>query len=277
MLQKLRQTAAVLASAGIAFAGPALAAKDACRVADAGLPIQLEAYLDAAARCLEQPPEGVVLRNDLEADLVREINDRRMNAGEAPLRLRYGLYRAARLHAIDMAARGYAAHSDPEGRGHLERSRAIDRTALFGAMGGNVAVLSVSDAAQVDARIASDAANAANIIHADFTHMGVGIAEADGRLYAVEVFARLDGELRDPLPARVSRLENVRPSFADEAFAVERLSLETASGAALGESINASLSDISLTGETAYLGVSARGGDTVYELRGPAATAGEKD
>ena len=78
MLHKLCQTVAVLASAGTAFAGSALAADDqACRVAEAGLSNQLEAYLDEAARCVAQPPEGVTLRNDIEARLVAQINDRR--------------------------------------------------------------------------------------------------------------------------------------------------------------------------------------------------------
>lgn len=278
MLHKLCQTVAVLASASAAFAGPALAAGDnACRVAEAGLSTQLEAYLDEASHCVAQPPEGVTLRNDVEAELVRQINERRAAAGEDPLRLRYGLYNAARLHAVDMAARGYAAHEDPEGRGHLQRARAIDRTALFGAMGGNVAVVKQTDASQVDAKIAADPVNAANIQREEFTHMGVGVAEAGGRLYAVEVFARVDGELRDPMPARVSRLDNVRPDFADNSFAMETVRLENAAGDELGVSINSRLSGVALTGETAYLDVSARGGDTVYTLYGPSVTASRDD
>ncbi|WP_374984779.1 sigma-70 family RNA polymerase sigma factor [Streptomyces fradiae] len=48
--------------------------------------------------------------------LTELVNARRAEAGCAPLRLDARLTAAARAHARDMAARGYFAHTDPEGR-----------------------------------------------------------------------------------------------------------------------------------------------------------------
>ena len=63
-----------------------------------------------------------------DARLERQLVDAtdRVRAGEnkAALVPLASLEQAARIHAMDMAARDYAGHADPEGRSHLERVRA---------------------------------------------------------------------------------------------------------------------------------------------------------
>ena len=55
---------------------------------------------------------------------------------------------AARLHAYDMAVRGYAAHEDLEGRTHLDRVRMMERSRLIGAFGANVVVVKAGTSAE---------------------------------------------------------------------------------------------------------------------------------
>jgi len=259
------------------FAGPASAASpDTCRIADAGLPSSVEAYLDAAAHCLSQPPEGVTLRRDVEAGLADRVAERRQSAGAGRLEIREGLNRAARLHAIDMAARDYAGHSDSAGRGHLERARTLDRTGLYASMGGNVTTLRSDNPRVIDRAIASESVNRDNIERQDFTHMGVGAAEANGRLYVVQLFARLDGELNREAPVRIAGSERLQPAFAQRSMRLEGVALSAEDGAVIAVSRNPLVSDPGGQARNAYLVVAARDGDTVYSLRGPSmATAGD--
>lgn len=278
MLQNMRHTVAALAAASAAFAGSALAANDGpCRLGAADLPTDVQAYAEMAGTCLSHPPDGVQLRPDLEARLLKAINARRDRADIDALEGREGLTKAARLHAMDIALRDYIAHKDPEGRSHLDRIRLLDRTGLYGEAGGNIAIVGVDKAGSIDERISADEVNYANLTRPGFTHAGVGVVEAEGRLYAVELFARLDGELSEPLPYKVTRLDNIHPRFADDSFALERVSLESTGGKRLGLSLNPRLVNIEHTGETASLDIAASDGETVYTLRGPTVTAGPED
>lgn len=57
------------------------------------------------------------------AAIVCEVNAARAGAGLAPVRYRPSLAAAARAHAADMVARGYFAHTDPDGDGPAQRAR----------------------------------------------------------------------------------------------------------------------------------------------------------
>lgn len=275
MLQNMRQTVAALVTASAVLAGPALAANDGqCRLGAAGLPTDVQAYAETARTCLANPPEGVRLRPDIEAQLLEAINVRRDRADVDDVDTRDGLTEAARLHAMDIALRDYIAHRDPEGRTHLDRIRLLDRTGLYGEAGGNIAIVGIDKAAAIDERISADEVNYANLTRPGFSHAGVGVVEAEDRLYAVELFARLDGELSEPLPYKVTRLDNIHPRFVDDSFALERVSLESTGGKRLGLSLNPRLVNIEHTGETASLDIAASDGETVYTLRGPTVTAG---
>lgn len=280
MKQTLRQTVAAMVIAGAAFAGPALAQDmqaSACTIADAGLPATVDQYLPAAQTCLAAPPAGVSPRADLEAQVLADLNAARADAGLAPLDARPALAEAARLHTIDMASRGYAAHVDPEGRDHLDRIRTLDRTGLIGSVGGNVAI--AADASALAPALTAMGVDRDNVLRQEFTDIGVGVTEADGRIFAVAVFARVDGELDAPLPVTAQRIASVSTNL-DERMAnfaaipqsrVDGLRLSSADGAVLAESLGRS---ISVPAGDAYLDIVVDQGDGVLYLRGPATHAG---
>lgn len=280
MKQTLRQTVAAMVIAGAAFAGPAIAQDlqaSACTIADAGLPATVDRYLPAAEACLAAPPAGVSARADLEAELLTELNAARAEAGLAPLTARPALAGAARLHTIDMAARGYAAHVDPEGRDHLDRIRTLDRTGLIGAVGGNVAIAGA--AGDLLPALSAAGVDRDNVLREEFTDIGIGVTEADGRIFAVAVFARVDGELDTPLPATAQRVAAISADLdqPNAAFAaipqsqVAGVRLSSADGAVLAQSQGRS---IGVPAGDAYLDVAVDTGDGVRYLRGPATSFG---
>ncbi len=282
MKQTLRQTVAAMVIAGAAFAGPAFGeeAGATCTISEGGLPATLDRFIPAAHACLQAPPAGVTLRADLEAQALADLNAERRAAGLKPLTLRPALSEAASLHTIDMAARGYAAHVDPEGRDHLDRIRALDRTGLIGSAGGNVAILTGADADAAAASLSREGVDRDNVLRADFTDVGIGMAESGGRLFAVALFARVDGELDSPLPVTAGRIaqigtdldERMAPFAAIPQSPVSGLRLSSVDGDVLAESFGHSISAPG-AGDV-YLDVAVDRGDSTLYLRGPATHAG---
>ena len=108
---------------------------------------------------------------------------------------------AAQAHALDMSVRIYADHVDPEGRDHLHRIRAFDRTMLVGASGSNVTVsLATADVNAVHQKLKQDALNTSNMMHDNFTDVGIGVVEEAGQYYVVQVFAAAEGDLIEAIP-----------------------------------------------------------------------------
>lgn len=105
------------------------------------------------------------------AEVVALTNAERARAGLAPLAADPPLARAAQAHCADMVARDFYAHTCPDG------SRPWDRAARAGsrqrAIGENIACGRRSPAEVVDGWMNSPG-HRANILKADFTHIGVG-------------------------------------------------------------------------------------------------------
>jgi hypothetical protein len=172
-----------------------------------------------------------------------------------------------------MAARGYAAHVDPEGRDHLARMRTLDRTGLIGSAGGNVAI--VGDPALLATALSAEGVDRDNVLRAEFTDIGLGVTEAGGRIFAVAVFARVDGELDAPLPLSAQRVASISTDLHDRVAAfdavpqwqVAGLRLSGADGAVLASSPGYSIGG---PAGDAYLDVAVEDGGAVRYLRGPA-------
>jgi hypothetical protein len=162
---------------------------------------------------------------------------------------------------------------DPEGRGHLDRIRALDRTGLIGSAGGNLAVLDAADAGAIRASLSRDGVDRENVLRGEFTDAGIGVAEAGGRVFAVAVFARLDGELVAPLPLGAERIASVRSDLDWEVYPVAGLRLASADGAILAQSLGTSIT-LPRTGQDAYLEVAVERPDGLLFLRGPAVHSG---
>ena len=106
-------------------------------------------------------------------EVVGLTNRARADAGLAPLSPDPRLAAAAQAHSADMVARDFYAHTAPDG------SRPWDRAAAAGStrrtIGENIACGQRSAAEVVEGWLNSPG-HRANILKADFTHIGVGFA-----------------------------------------------------------------------------------------------------
>lgn len=228
------------------------------------------AFVEEADACLEGL-NGVKSDSFLTNRLLGLAQDYRADADREQLSVLASLNKAARLHAYDMAVRGYAAHEDLEGRSHLDRVRNIDRRILIGAFGANVIITEAGQSAEeIHKLIVADGANAANFTRDEFDNIGLAAVESDGRLYIVQLFARVDGRLSEPLPSVAVPGMSVQAAFADNRFEPVGWSVVSANGETLmrgnGTTIPRSIPD-NMNG---YLELDVALGTDVYTLKGPA-------
>lgn len=199
---------ALAAAGGLVFS-PAATADVACTAQD-GYAQELSEYVAEATSCLSS---SSALRVEMQDEIAAHTNTARESLGLTPLSRRTSLDQAAQAHALDMANRQYAAHDDQEGRDHLYRIRAFDRTLLVGETGANVLVSAGSESSKaMFASMGQDIQNAKNVVHEGFSDFGVGIAEQDGQLFTVVLFATKEGELNEALPLH---LQGYSPLRAD--------------------------------------------------------------
>ena len=123
------------------------------------------------------------------AEVVELTNTERGVIGRARLRANARLMRAAQLHAEQMARVGQQAHVLP----NASYPRAEDRLEAAGyrweSYGENLALGQASPAEAVRSWMHSPV-HRRNIVHPDFTELGVGYAiDRAGRPYYVQVFA----------------------------------------------------------------------------------------
>ena len=271
MLQKYDKTRATTllafaAAGGALFALPA-SADTACDLTDGyGKPVV--SYVQEVDACLAS---SEAFAPDLETGVFGLTNAARDAEGRDALDRRASLDKAARAHALDMAARNYAGHSDLEGRGHVYRMRALDRQVLASATGANVVVLDAgSSAEEVYDMIRSDTANRENLTRKAFNATGLGIAEADGRLYVVQMLTTVDGELDAPLPLRIAEATSFTPRVTEDYFREAGWTLSDEAGNRLAGGQLMRLSADSLDAEgTGYLDVLVELDTDTYVLRGP--------
>jgi hypothetical protein len=255
-----------LAFAALAF--PALAGSSSCDLSD-GLSIDAVSFQQEADACFEGL-DGVDYDTWLERQLTDATDAVRVAAGEQALTPLPSLLQAARIHAMDMAVRGYAAHEDLEGRDHLSRIRTFDRTVLIGASGANIVIVDGGmDAKAIFKALRRDPANAGNMTREAFTHSSLGIAKANGKTYVVQLFARVDGRLESPLPLLISGTEDIRAAFGDDRLKPVGWRLTTASGDTIAKGLGTRMSDPLAKGEQAYLTLDVAYRASEYALRGP--------
>ncbi|MEQ9314870.1 MAG: CAP domain-containing protein [Henriciella sp.] len=228
----------------------------------------LVSYVQEVEACLETSNDFVT---EVEADLAAQTNAARSNAGLAPLIRRDTLDKAARAHAIDMAARNYAGHTDLEGRGHVYRMRAIDRKMLTGATGANVVVMAAdASSTEVFDMITSDPANRENLTRETFTDTGIGVARAGDTIYVVQMLTTVDGELDKPMPLSLADATSFQPNIREGMFRTAGWSLGNEAGKRLaGGSLMRVHADNLGTEANAYLDVLVELNADTYVLKGP--------
>lgn len=259
---------ALAAAGSAALSGTATAEAAVCGLED-GFSVELASYIEEATACVAAAENIDAVFAD---GLVAEINAERLAAGQTPLNRRASLDMAAAAHALDMSVRKFAAHADPEGRDHLHRIRAFDRTMLVGASGANVSVVSSSDdAALIHNEIKRDQLNQDNILRAGFTDVGIGVVEQAGQIYVVQVFAAAEGDLDAALPVSASDTQSLSANLMSRDRQVVAWGLtDTASGEMLARSTMPRVSYTALdTGDAANLDILVSVRDRTYVLKGP--------
>jgi hypothetical protein len=119
------------------------------------------------------PSEGL----EVALDIYERVNDERLRRGLAPLTWHDGLADIAGRWSEQMLVSGFE-HSTPDFRAHPE----------FPGSGENIAMGQV-DAAELHVGWMESDGHRANILHPDFTDIGIGIVcRNDGRIWATQVF-----------------------------------------------------------------------------------------
>lgn len=259
---------AIAAAGGAAISGTATAAEISCTM-DNGYAKELASYVAEAAACIETAEN---FDDTIAAGLLAEMNAERTENGLAPLQRRASLDTAAKAHALDMSARIFADHVDPEGRDHLYRIRAFDRTMLVGASGSNVTVSRAADDAKtVHAKIKMDASSAANFSRDSFTDVGIGVVEEAGQFYIVQVFAAAEGDFQDAIPVSARGTTPLNANLSDRDRQVVAWGLvDSQSGEMLARSTMPRVRFNSVQGaESAALDVLVSVRNDTFVLKGP--------
>lgn len=259
---------ALAAAGGAAISGTAMASEANCSLEN-GYAADLASYVAEASTCIAEATNFDAAIAD---GLVAEINAERVANGLQPLQRRASLDMAAKAHALDMSARIYADHADLEGRDHLHRIRAFDRTMLVGSSGSNVTVsLAAADASAIHNKMKRDAVNTANMMHDGLTDIGVGVVEEAGQYYVVEVFAAAEGQFQEAIPVSATGSRPLNADLNDRDRQVVAWGLfDVESGETLARSTIPRVRFSSTRGsESAALDVLVAVRDQTYVLKGP--------
>ena len=259
---------AFAAAGGAAISGTAAASEAGCSLDD-GYAVQLASYVAEASACIQAADN---FEASIADGLLAEMNADRAASGLAPLNRRTSLDMAAKAHALDMSVRIFADHVDHEGRDHLHRIRAFDRTMLVGASGSNVTVsLATADIKAVHAKLKLDQLNVENMTRASFTDVGIGVVEEAGQYYVVQIFAAAEGDFFEAIPVSAKGSQPLKASLADRHRQVVAWGLvDTQSGEMLARSTMPRVRFGSLRGaESAELDVLVSARNDTYVLKGP--------
>jgi uncharacterized protein YkwD len=210
-----------------------------------------------------------VSQRNVDAALLDLANDTRLQSALAPLSSDAGLESVAEAHARDMALRGYVGYADPSGASLLDKVRIEDRSALIGSFGSSLAVLDArASAEEIHAAIQSDADNAENL-RRGFTHAGMGTYVAGGKIYVVQLFARIDGALEKPLPSRMNGSTLIQADLFSDDMTPVSWSLSDKLGTPLARGSGRRISGAQGRSLEGFLDLDVAVGQDIYTLRGP--------
>ncbi len=120
-----------------------------------------------------------------EAQMLALLNGARAEQGLAALVADARMAAVARAHSADMAARGYFAHTNPDGLNPFDRMRAAGIS--FGRAGENIAAYPTTGGAH--AGLMASPEHRTNILEASYTRVGIGIHADGDSLYFTQLFA----------------------------------------------------------------------------------------
>ena len=107
----------------------------------------------------------------IETQVLNIVNEQRQNNGLKPLSMDWELQRVARIKACDMAQKGYFSHNSPTYGSPFDMMKQYNIN--YRSAGENIAKGQTSAVAVMESWMNSQG-HRANILKADFTHIGVG-------------------------------------------------------------------------------------------------------
>jgi len=119
------------------------------------------------------PPEASPVLSADEMQMLQLVNEERQKAGLQPLQIHEGLVDLARLKSEDMISLGYFSHQSPTYGSPFEMITGAGIT--YRTAGENIAGAPTVDRAHQ--ALMNSAGHRANILNANFTHIGIGIVD----------------------------------------------------------------------------------------------------
>ncbi len=116
-------------------------------------------------------------RSELEAEMLKLVNQERIAEGLAPLEADPELTEVARRHSADMFSRGYFAHNTPDGKSPFDRIR--ESEIRFRTAGENLALAPSVQIAHTG--LMNSPGHRANILQSKFGRVGIGILDGGKR------------------------------------------------------------------------------------------------
>lgn len=125
--------------------------------------------------------------------IYQKVNEERQKAGLSPLSYNQTMQKYARSKSADMGERGYFSHENPEGQ--LITTYMQQDGVSYSAWGENIAYIGgVSEAESLANQFMTNWMNSeghrANILSSNFSSIGVGVYEVNGKVYATQEFYR---------------------------------------------------------------------------------------
>jgi uncharacterized protein YkwD len=174
--------------------------------------------------------------DDFEDTLLDLNNLIRQRQGLAALRGDPGLTLAARAHAADMARTSVFDHATSEGFAAAARVGLLARD-LVGAPGENIAMrLNAAGAVRPDQIMnqwRDSPGHRANLLAAEFTHVGYGVLRQGRRVIAVGAYAEVAARLERPAPLRVASAEQIAAALSRASPAIAQFSVSEPGGEVL--------------------------------------------
>lgn len=136
--------------------------------------------------------EGAYL-STVEQLIFEKVNVERQKAGLPMLSYNQTMQKYARSKSADMGNRGYFSHENPEGQ--LITASMQQDGVSYSAWGENIAYIGgISDAQALANQFMTNWMNSeghrANILSSNFSSIGIGVYEANGKVYATQEFYR---------------------------------------------------------------------------------------
>lgn len=151
---------------------------------------------------------------EMEAMVLEFTNDARRDRGVRSLQLDTVLAQAARYHSRDMNQRDYFDHRSPDGVSARQRIGTWHRW-LIGQVGENIWEIRLrSKDMRALARLAVDGwlnspSHRDNLLQADFTHIGIGVAQTGTTWRFTQVLSTVKSYLSNPVPVSIRRGEAI--------------------------------------------------------------------